>query len=122
MAEKLYARRPQRAEEAFDGEGAQHAFGLSLGDGALAGVHGQGVEGGAVPVGAVEEKAQELCDLWGDRLPLAASTHEAEKDIDVRANLDGAKIAHKQTQTAAARECIVGHVNAVNRCFAFCRG
>ncbi|WP_148045775.1 hypothetical protein [Desulfosoma caldarium] len=122
MAEQLKAWPPKRAEEQFDGVGGKHSAWLTLGDSGIARVLGRGVEVDQVPARAVHEKTQQLFKNLGDRLPLAAATHGAKESIDLLKNLDVAKMANKQTQITAACERIVGHLNAVNRCFAFCRG
>ncbi|WP_123290637.1 hypothetical protein [Desulfosoma caldarium] len=88
----------------------------------MAGVLGQGIEVNQVPARAVHEKTQQLFENLDDRLPLAATTHGSKESINLLKDLDVAKIANKQTQTDAARERIVEHLNAVNRCYAFCRG
>jgi len=75
-----------------------------------------------VSAGAIDEKTQQLFENLGNRQPLAAATHGTEESIDLLKNLGVAKIAGKQTQTAAAGERIVGNPDAVNDCFAFCRG
>ena len=101
--------------------GRKHPGRFGLRGPGIAAIFGQGIEMHQMPAGTVHEKAEKLFEYLADRLALAASPHGAEKDLQLRENIDVAKIAYEQTQTTPAGHGIGSDLDPIDDGFAFCR-
>ncbi len=75
-----------------------------------------------VPTRVVEEKAEELLENLGDRLPHAASSHGTEKGLQLAIDAEVSQVPHKEAPSSSSGEHLLTDLNPVDDLLAFCPG
>src|SRR5512139_403178 len=107
-------RPPEAPEKPLHRMGGEHQPGFALNGPRVSFILLEGIEEDQVPACAVHEETQQLLKDLTDRLPFAVLAERAKQALKMGIQGYGPKVADKQSQAAAARQAVAGHLHRID--------